>query len=392
MTGQRYEKSGNSGCCGRFREAGKCSRPPECRRPTAGLACSPIRNGIAARRASPAGARAPRGVFSGDLQLAEYDPSVAARDADEGAPVALDRAAGRPVCSLFERRRKDLGRLHLVRPVAEHPRPGRRIGRQTADEVDDPAAFAVPVDPAVLLEDLGGRMQRRLVGVFLHYGGDVSRRNAVYRLQYEPGAYRHQLFVECSHVVLVENRHLDLPQNGPFVDLVVQQEGCHSGLPLAVDDGPVDRGRAAVLRQQRGVEVERPQPRHGPDDLGQHAEGDDDPQIGAQLAHRIDELSGLQLLGLEDRQSQFAGGCLHVAFVHLLPAAGGFVGCGHHRHDAVSSGNERAERRHGELGRAHEYDTELFRIHPSIFSPGPACGACAPAWSPDSVRCTCSGR
>ena len=57
------------------------------------------------------------------------------------------------------------------------------------------------------------------------------------------------------YVVFRKDRNPDLPDDAALVDLVVQQEGRHSGLPLAVDDGPVDRRRAAVLRQQRGVEA-----------------------------------------------------------------------------------------------------------------------------------------
>ena len=176
----------------------------------------------------------------------------------------------------------------------------------------------------------------------------------------------HQLFVERAGVVLRKDRQARLREDGSLVDLVVQQEGRHARLPLAVDDRPVDRRGAPVLRQQRGVEVEGSQSRHGPHDLGQHAERDDDTQVGPQRPQRPDELRGLQPFGLQDRKPQLPGGGLHVAFAELPPASGGFVGGGDDAHDVVAPGDQRAERRHGEFGRAHEYDAELPCVHDAV--------------------------
>ncbi len=86
-----------------------------------------------------------------------------------------------------------------------------------------------------------------------------------------------------------------------------------------------------------------------------------DPQVGPQCLHRRDEFRGPEFLGLQYRQPQFECGQFHVAPVEFLPAAGGFVGRGDHAHDVIAPGDQRPERRHGEFGRAHEYDTGAAR-------------------------------
>lgn len=130
---------------------------------------------------------------------------------------------------------------------------------------------------------------------------------------------------------------------------------------------PVDRRGPAVLGQQRGVEVEGPQPRHGPDDLGEHTEGDHDAQVGPQRLEGLDELRGFQLFGLQYRQTQFQSRDLNLAPVYFLSASGGFVGRSHHAHNVVAAPDERPQRRHGEFGRAHEYDAKVFGVHALSF-------------------------
>ena len=63
----------------------------------------------------------------------------------------------------LERRRENLGARRFAVALAVHLGPCRRIGRQSADEIHDLAARFFPVDPAVLLENLRRRAQRRLV-------------------------------------------------------------------------------------------------------------------------------------------------------------------------------------------------------------------------------------
>ena len=275
--------------------------------------------------------------------------------------ICSSRSAIHP--SAHATRMKVLRRHLFVRPRAVHRGPRRRIGRQPADKIHDPLARPAPVDAAVLLEDLRRGVQRRLVGVLLPDGPDIPRRDALDGLQNQPGAHLHEPFVHRADRILRADRHADLPDDGPLVDFVVQQEGRDAGFGLAVDDRPVDRRGTPVLGQQRGVEIEGPQPRHGPDHLGQHPEGDHDPQVGLPGPQCLDELRVAELHGLQDRKPQLPGGDLHVALVHPLPAAGGFVGCRDDPDDLVAPGDQRPQRRHGEFRRAHEDDAQLFSVH-----------------------------
>ena len=263
----------------------------------------------------------------------------------------------------FERRREQLGALRLLVALAEHPGPRRRIRRQAADEIRDAPARKRPVDPAILLEDLGSGPQRRFVDVLLFDGLDVPRGDAVHGRGDQCGAGRHQLVVERADVVFRQDRHPDLSDDAALVDLVVQEKRGDACLGLAVDDRPVDRRRPAVLGQQRRMEVEGSQPGHGPDHLGKHSEGDHDAQVGPQRLHRPDELRVFQLFGLQDGKSQLQRGDLNLALMEFPAPSGGFVGCGHHTHDVVAAGDERPQRRHGEFGRAHEYDAKVFGVH-----------------------------
>ena len=210
-------------------------------------------------------------------------------------------------------------------------------------------------------------MQTALVDTRLLHGLNIPCGDAVHGLGHERRSGVHQFVVHRAHVVFRKNRHAHLRDDRAFVYFVVEQERRDAGLGFAVDDGPVDRRGPAVLRKQRGVQVECSQPRHGPDHFGKHAERDDDPQIGFQRLHGFDELRRFQLFGLQYRKSQFERGQLNLALMQFLAPSGGFVGRCDHGHDVVAPGDQRPERRYGEFGRTHKYDAQLFRIHCSSY-------------------------
>ena len=70
----------------------------------------------------------------------------------------------------FERRRINFRREGCRFALFAHFGPCGRIGRKPAHEVHDPPSFPRPVDPAVLLEDFGRRMQAALVDSRLLHG------------------------------------------------------------------------------------------------------------------------------------------------------------------------------------------------------------------------------
>lgn len=111
------------------------------------------------------------------------------------------------------------------------------------------------------------------------------------------------------------------------------------------------------------MEVEGPVTGQLPDDLGQHPECDHDPQIGLQGPQGIDEFGRFEFLGLQNGKSKFAGCDLDFALVEFPSAARRLVRCGNDRDHPIARFDQCTERRHGELGRAHEYDAHLFGFH-----------------------------
>ena len=108
----------------------------------------------------------------------------------------------------------------------------------------------------------------------------VGGNNGIESLQANLGAETHQSVVDILHVGIVGNGEVLLQNDAACVDIVVEEERCHARLRLTIDDGPVDGGGTAVLRQQGGMDIERAVLGHRPDYLGQHAESDDHLQVG----------------------------------------------------------------------------------------------------------------
>ena len=102
-----------------------------------------------------------------------------------------------------------------------------------------------------------------------------------------------------TRVVGLGDGYAALQDDVARVDLMAEEEGRDARFLVAMDDGPVDRRRAAILRQQGGVQIERTQAWHFPNNARQHAEGDDDLQIGAECAQFVDEGGVREAFGLQ---------------------------------------------------------------------------------------------
>ena len=136
---------------------------------------------------------------------------------------------------------------------------------------------------------------------------DVSRRDLFDRLDDQIRPRDHQFVMQGSCALVRPDRDTAPAQDISFVYLVVQHKGSDAALRLAVDNRPVDRRGPPVLRQQRRMQVKRPQRRHRPNNLGQHPESDHDSQVGPQRPERLDELRIFQFFGLQNRQPDFHG-------------------------------------------------------------------------------------
>lgn len=257
-------------------------------------------------------------------------------------------------------------------------RPGCGVGGEAADEVVDCLRGGVPVDFAGFLENLrcGSRfcVPDELV---LWNSGECTRDDVVDGAEGEVGAEHHETVVHIAHVVSRQNLDTFLCNDVAGVNLMFQEEGGHAGLGVAVDDGPVDWGGAAVAGQEGGVEVECPEPGHSPDHFGEHTEGYHYEEVGVERPELTDKLGVLELDRLHEFQAAFKGELLDGRLIHLVAAARGLVGHCDHADHVIASVDYAAQAFYGEVGGAEKYYSEVLFSHCSVIGgeTGTAVGA-----------------
>ena len=105
------------------------------------------------------------------------------------------------------------------------------------------------------------------------------------------------------------------------------------------------------------MQIERTQPRHGPNHFGQHTEGNDNLKVGMPSAQCFEERFVLKLLGLEERQVMIECILFDGAILDLVASAGRLVGHGDYAHDIVAAFHKPPQALDGKVGRAEEYDS-----------------------------------
>ena len=183
----------------------------------------------------------------------------------------------------------------------------------------------------------------------------VARSHTLDGLHHQVATASHQLIVHRTHGIIVRDRLSLLTDDSTFIYLVVKQERCNTRLPLTIYHRPIDGCCATILGQQRGVQVEGSQPRHSPNNLGQHTERNDDTQVGLKSAHSLHKSLIAQALGLQNGKTQLASRHLHIALVQLLTTPCGLIGRSDHRHDVIPLLHQATQRSHGTLGSTHKY-------------------------------------
>ena len=149
---------------------------------------------------------------------------------------------------------------------------------------------------------------------------------------------------------------------------MIEEEGGDARLGLAVDDGPVDGSRAAVLGQQGGMEVEGAHGRHRPYHLGQHTEGHNDLEVSPVAAQLFEESLVLQALGLQDGDVVLQGEQLDGRRLQgVVMTAHRLIGHRDDCHNIILVLHQFTKGLHGKLGSAHEDDA-----HRGLA--GPSCG------------------
>ena len=189
-------------------------------------------------------------LLARQLQGTDTDKSVGRGDADVAFAIRQQGAGGEPV---------GLGQLFGLEYLHHHCRavgqeqlgPGGRIGGETAYKVVNALHRPVPVDAASLFEYL--RCGAQLADDCHFFLGDGLYRaveDGVYCFGHQLPAECHQLVVHDAYVVRVGNGDTHLLDDFAGVDLMAQEEGGDARFRVSVDDGPVDGGGSAVLRQE----------------------------------------------------------------------------------------------------------------------------------------------
>ena len=191
-------------------------------------------------------------------------------------------------------------------------------------------------------------------------GASVSRRSSVF--EEHGGAEDGQTLGELPGGLLGADRRPSLEEKRSGVHPGIHLEGGDPRLALAVNDGPRDRGRAAIPREQRRVDVDRPARGHVENRLREDlAEGHDDRDVGRVLGEALGPAGITDPGGLEHRDAVLARQRLDGRGLLALPAAGGSIRLRHSGHHAVA-GKQALERGKCEGGSAVEQHAHEVRL------------------------------
>ena len=141
---------------------------------------------------------------------------------------------------------------------------------------------------------------------------------------------------------------------------------CHF---IARDDCPLNRRRTAPARQQRTVHVDAAVRRDIEHRLGQQlAVSHYDDNLGCQFAQTRLLVLIFEGVRLKNRNIMLECECFHRRSGENLLAALRLIRLRVYRADVMSGVDERLQARHGEVRRAHEYDTHYSSSPPCIAS------------------------
>ena len=176
------------------------------------------------------------------------------------------------------------------------------------------------------------------------------------------------------------------------IEALVHLHHHHAGLGVAGHDRPLDRGRAAPARQERGMPVIAAEPRSGQDRLGQEQPiGDDHGDIGAERAKRRDIVGILEIGRCADLKAERLGGALDGGGRELqTPPAGRPWRLGIDGDDVVTGVVQCPQHRYREIGRAHENDPEAHDVPVPLAFRRLQTGLRASNQAPRSLLCSAS--
>ena len=221
-------------------------------------------------------------------------------------------------------------------------------------------AGLVPVDPRLGLFDLGG-VGDALFALFGQLQPAALQR--AHRAHHQVGPERRQRVMQIGRRHRIRDRQPLGHRDVAGIEADIHLHHHHAALGIARHDGAVDRGGAAPARQQRGMQIEAAELRGVENGLGQdHAIGDDHGGIGVVGAKFLQRFRRLQGRRRQYGDTEPPRLLLDRGRLQLHAAPGGLCRAGIDRRDLVAMGDEFQQRRHREIGRAHEDQAERHDV------------------------------
>ena len=242
-------------------------------------------------------------------------------------------------------------------PSSRHERGRARPRIQSADAVDEARGRLRPVEQPVLLAE--PRRERRGAGVLRARREGVQ---TVQRLEEHLGAERGQAPGELAGRLFGADRGRPLEEHRARVHPGIHLEGGDPRLALAAHDGPRDRRRAPVAREQRGVDVDRAARGDVEDRLREDLpEGHDHRDVGPMLGEPLGPAGVTEPDRLEQRDAVLERHRLDRRDPLALPPARGPVRLRHRGHHVVPLAQrlERGQRERRSAVEQHAHGVRL---------------------------------
>ena len=244
---------------------------------------------------------------------------------------------------------------------------------QTADMLDDRTRALVPVDGRIVARERTGIRRLTMILRRARCGacGDVTQ-----RAHKQVSAHDGQAVKEFSCRLKLADRRLIGIDHVAGIHLVVEVHGRNAGHGIAVEHRPLDGRGAAVLRQQRTMDVDRAIGSHCEQIIRQNATiGHDDENVRPQALESGQRRTVAHLCRLEHRQPRRERDLLDRARLELHAAVFRLVRLREYA-DHVKPLVEQALQGHGrKIRRAHKHDAHA--PHPF---------ACCSSSSGESIR------
>jgi len=186
-------------------------------------------------------------------------------------------------------------------------RPCGRIWRQSPDQIANRLRISGPVDATIVFKYFWRLFDSMWMinQLFLINGLDVTFGQCINSFKHQIRTNFHHPVMQIAHRIVFTNVYLFLKNDSSGINFVRKQKCGDTCFSFAIYDCPVEWGSSAILRKQRGMQVESAHWRHIPDYFRQHPESHNNLKISFQAFQFSNKFSIFQPFGLKHPQSVF---------------------------------------------------------------------------------------